>query len=93
MRGRNTTDNQAEKVLRVLLSGQVISLEEIETTLGAHVSIKRLPTYIWELKSKGANIVRNKTGKKIVSLQLVNVDEMKKRLEERNVPVEVSTQS
>lgn len=71
-RGMNKSPKQAEKLLLVLLDGHEATMAEIETLLGNQFEFYRLSTYLWNLKTAGAEIRRNKVGRKVVSLQLMN---------------------
>ncbi len=82
-RGRNKKASQAEKLLIVLLSGREISLEELEGTLGKQIWMYRLSTYLYDLKKVGAKIGVKKCGRKMIAVQLLNVDEMQKYMNSR----------
>lgn len=77
-RGKSTSLKAFEKLLTVLMSGNPVTKDEIETTLGKDIQMYRLSTYIWDIKTHANGIIKvNKDGRKIVSYQLMNVDEMK----------------
>ena len=77
-RGKSTSLKAFEKLITVLMSGNPVTKEEIETTLGNEIQMYRLSTYIWDIKTHANGIIKvNKDGRKIVSYQLMNVDEMK----------------
>lgn len=75
-RGKSKKPRQSEKLLMVLLDGHEASLSEVETTLGGQIEVYRLSTYLWNLKTEGADIRKIKQGRKIMALQLVNTDVM-----------------
>jgi len=75
-RGMNKSPKQAEKLLMVLLDGQEVTMIAIESMLGTQFEFYRLSTYLWNLKTAGADIRRNKVGRKVVSLQLLNHEVM-----------------
>jgi hypothetical protein len=75
-RGRSKQVSQAEKILLVLLDGHEAPIGEIETLLGAQIVLARFSAYLWDLKQVGAVVKRNKVGRKVVSLQLMNMEPM-----------------
>jgi len=86
VRGKNKKSGQPEKLLLVLLDGREVPVGEIEALLGSQVVLARLSTYFWELRKKfGAQIKTNRVGRKIVSHQLINVDEMTTYARERKL--------
>lgn len=67
-----------QKLLKVLISGNAVTKEEIDTLLGKEIYMYRISTYMWHIKTVANGIIRiNKDGRKVVSYQLVNVDEVK----------------
>lgn len=67
-----------EKLLTVMISGNPITKEEIDTLLGKEIYMYRISTYMWHIKTMANGIIRiNKEGRKVTSYQLVNVDEVK----------------
>lgn len=89
-RGQSKKPRQAEKLLLVMLDGHEVSMEEVAKTLDGQIEVYRLSTYLWNLKSKGAEIKKNKQGRKVVSIQLVNTETMAEYVKSRgivNVPV------
>lgn len=83
--GRRRTIAQWEKLLLVLLSGQVVTPEEIQTLLKTELVWNRFSTYLWDMKKSGALIKKTKQGKKIVGYQLENVDAMRAYAVERGL--------
>jgi hypothetical protein len=75
-RGKSSKPRQAEKMLLAMLDGHEVSLPELETTLGSHIALYRLSVYLWNLKKIGATIKRNTVNRKLVSIQLINTEEM-----------------
>jgi len=75
-RGRSKKVSQAEKILLVLLDGHEAPIGEIETLLGGQIVLARLSAYLWDLKQVSAVVKRNKVGRKVVSLQLLNTEAM-----------------
>jgi hypothetical protein len=75
-----------EKVLNVLISGQVTSKEQLDALLGKEIMMYRISTYMWHIKTIANGIIRvAKDGRKVTGYQLVNVGEVKKYLEENGV--------
>jgi hypothetical protein len=85
MRGKNKKPRQAEKILLVLLDGHEATMGEIEATLNSQVEVYRISTYLWNLKTRGAEIKKIKVGRKIVAFQLLNVDTMTKYARDRGL--------
>lgn len=71
-----------EKLLTLMVSGEPVTRDEIETKLGSEIYTYRLSTYIWHIKTIANGVVRPiKDGRKVTAYQLVNVDEVKKYLD------------
>lgn len=71
-----------EKLLTLMVSGDPVTRDEIETKLGSEIYTYRLSTYIWHIKTIANGVVRPiKDGRKVTAYQLVNVDEVKKYLD------------
>jgi biotin operon repressor len=68
-----TENKQHMKVLSVLLSGEFVSKEQMETLLGKTVAFYRISTYIWKLrKREGALIEARRDGKNVAGYILTN---------------------
>ncbi len=78
-RGLGSKPRQAEKLLIVLIAanGGVVTLTEITATLGNTFPMYKLPTYLWVLKTMGAVLNKEKKGRNIIGLSLVNAEQMK----------------
>jgi hypothetical protein len=81
---------QEYKVLVLLSSGKVVTKEEIETTLANEIELYRLSTYLWRCrKFSGAKMTVNRVGKKVVSWQLTNPEEIRALLKSKGItPIE-----
>jgi hypothetical protein len=67
-----------QKLLTVMISGKVVSKEEIENLLGDQIQMYRLSTYMWHIKTIANGAVKVvKDGRKAVGYQIVNVAEVK----------------
>jgi len=67
-----------QKLLKVLISGNAVTKEEIDTLLGKEIYMYRISTYMWHIKTNANGIIRiKKDGRKLVSYQLVNVEAVK----------------
>lgn len=75
-RGPSKKPRQAEKLLLILLDGHEASMAEVQATLGSVVEVYRLSTYLWNLKTRGAQITKIKKGRKVVAVQLINTNTM-----------------
>ena len=77
-RGKSKDLKQFQKVLTVLVSGNPVTVDEIEATLGGEIYMYRLSTEIWCIRNYAGGIVKSiKDGRKVVAYQLMNVDEVK----------------
>jgi hypothetical protein len=75
-----------EKVLNVLISGQVTSKEQLDALLGKEIMMYRISTYMWHIKTIANGIIRvAKDGRKVTGYQLVNVAEAKKYLVDNGI--------
>ena len=67
-----------QKLLTLMISGKPVTIDEIDTLLGKEIYMYRLSTYIWHIKTVANGVVRAiKTGRKVTSYQIVNVDQVK----------------
>jgi hypothetical protein len=80
-----------EKVLNVLLTGKPTSREEIDALVGKEIYMYRISNYIYCCKIFADAVIRvNKSGRKVSSYQLMNVDTAKKYLIMMNALLEQS---
>ncbi len=76
-----------EKLLTVMISGEAVSKETIETLLGKEIFMYRISTYMWHIKTFANGVVKtHKDGRKAVAYQIINVDEVKKYMKQNDVP-------
>lgn len=76
-----------EKLLTVMISGEPVSKETIETLLGKEIYMYRISTYMWHIKTFANGVVKtHKDGRKAVAYQIVNVNEVKKYMKQNDVP-------
>ena len=67
-----------QKLLTLMISGNPVTRDEIDTLLGKEIYMYRISTYMWHIKTNANGIIRiKKEGRKVVSYQLVNVDQVK----------------
>jgi hypothetical protein len=69
-----------QKLLSIMISGEPVSKEEIDTLLGKEIQMYRLSTYMWHIKTNPlANGVIKviKDGRKVAGYQLMNVSEIR----------------
>lgn len=67
-----------QKLLTLMISGNEVTRDEIDTLLGKEIYMYRISTYMWHIKTNANGIIRiKKDGRKVVSYQLVNVEEVK----------------
>lgn len=75
-----------EKLLTVMISGNPVTVEEIDATLGKEIYMYRLSTYIWHVKTFAGGVVRAiKEGRKVTAYQIVNVKEVKAYMDRSGV--------
>lgn len=68
-----------EKLLTLMISGEPVTIEEIDSKLGQEIYTYRLSTYMWHIKTNANGVVKSiKEGRKVVAYQLVNVKEVQK---------------
>jgi hypothetical protein len=85
-RGKSKDLKQFQKVLTVLVSGNPVTVDEIEATLGGEIYMYRLSTEIWCIKNYAGGIVKSiKDGRKVVAYQLMNVDEVKEYMKRAGI--------
>ena len=75
-----------QKLLTLMISGNAVSKDEIDTLLGKEIYMYRISTYMWHIKTIANGIIRiNKEGRKVTSYQLVNVEEVKEYMKRAGV--------
>ena len=74
-----------QKILNMLISGDVTSKDQINDRLGKEIQMYRISTYIWHIKTQADGIIRVvKDGRRVVGYQLVNVKDIVKYLKNTN---------
>ena len=74
-----------QKILNMLISGDVTSKDQINDRLGKEIQMYRISTYIWHIKTQADGIIRvMKDGRRVVGYQLVNVKDIVKYLKDTN---------
>lgn len=77
-RGKSTKLKPFEKLLTVMVTGNPITVGEIDATLGKEIYMYRISTYIWHIKTMANGVVKTiKDGRKVAAYQLMNVEEIK----------------
>lgn len=71
---------QPEKLLSLLMTGKPITIPQLNKSLDKRITRRKLSVGLWQLKKMGSKIVRQKKGRKIISLQLMNPKEMQSHL-------------
>lgn len=85
-RGKSSKLKPFEKLLTVMISGNPVTIEEIDATLGKEIYMYRLSTYMWHIKTIANGVVRViKDGRKVTAYQIVNVDEVKEYMRRAGV--------
>lgn len=68
-----------EKLLKVMITGKPVSIEEIETTLGSEIHMYRISTYMWHIKVYAQGTIKTiRNGRKAYGYQLMNPQEVDK---------------
>ena len=55
--------NHTQKLVSVMLSGKIVTKDEIESLLGDQIQMYKLSTYIWAIKTKMNGTVKVKIGR------------------------------
>jgi hypothetical protein len=77
-RGASSKLKPFQKLLTLMVSGNVVTVDEIDALLGKEIYMYRLSTYMWHIKTNANGIIRpTKDGRKVTGYQLCNVDEIK----------------
>jgi hypothetical protein len=67
-----------QKLLTVMISGNPVMLEEIDTLLGKEIYMYRISTYMWHIKTNANGVIKTiKDGRKVIGYQIMNVKEVK----------------
>ena len=81
-RAKSTKLKPFQQLLTIMLSGQPVSVQEIDATLGKEIYMYRLSTYMWHIKTNANGVVKAiKDGRKVTGYQIINVDEVKKYMD------------
>lgn len=85
-RGKSTKLKPFEKLLMIMKSGNPVTIEEIEATLGKEIYMYRLSTYMWHIKTNANGVVKAiKDGRKVTAYQIINVKEVEEYLKRTGV--------
>lgn len=80
----------AEKILNLLITGDVFTKDQINDRLGTEIEMYRISTYMWYIKTEVGGIIRvTKDGRRVVGYQLVNVKDIEKYLKDRGILLNV----
>jgi hypothetical protein len=83
-RGKSTKIKPFEKLLFVLSSGSVVTIEDINEILGEEIYMYRVSSYIWAIKVYANGVIKViKDGRNVVAYQLLNTKEAKTYLSKR----------
>jgi hypothetical protein len=75
-----------QKVLQVLISGNPVTKEELDTLLGKQIQMYRISTYMWHIKTHANGVIRVvKDGRKVSGYQLVNTTEVKEYMKRAGI--------
>ncbi len=77
-RGKSDKLAPFQKLMTVMASGNPVTIDEIDATLGKEIHMYRLSTYIWLMKTNANAVVKAiKSGRKITAYQIMNVADVK----------------
>ena len=69
--------NHTQKLVTVMLSGKVVTKDEIESLLGDQIQMYKLSTYMWAIKTKMNGTIKVvKDGRKVAGYQLLNPNDL-----------------
>ena len=75
-----------QKLLTIMISGNAVTRDEIDTLLGKEIYMYRISTYMWHIKTNANGVIRiTKDGRKVTSYQLVNADEVKEYMRRNGI--------
>lgn len=75
-----------QKILNMLISGEVVTKEQINDRFGKEIQMYRISTYMWHVKTQANGIIRvAKDGRRAVGYQLMNVKDIVKYLKTNNL--------
>jgi len=79
--------NHTQKLLQIMISGNMVALEEIASKIGDQIQMYKISTYIWAIKTKMGGIVKVvKSGRKVTGYQLINVSDLKAYMKRVGIP-------
>jgi hypothetical protein len=85
-RGKSTKLKPFEKLLMIMKSGNPVTIEEIDATLGKEIYMYRLSTYMWHIKTNANGVVKAiKDGRRVTAYQIINVKEVEEYLKRTGV--------
>jgi len=69
--------NHTQKLVTVMISGKVVTKDEIESLLGDQIQMYKLSTYMWAIKTKMNGTIKVvKDGRKVAGYQLLNPNDL-----------------
>lgn len=75
-----------QKILNMLISGEIVTKEQINDRFGKEIQMYRISTYMWHVKTQANGIIRvSKDGRRAVGYQLMNVKDIVKYLKTNNL--------
>lgn len=74
-----------EKILILMSNGHPITPKEIEERLGDQIKMYRLSNYFWSIKDKAHTDIKTiKDGKKVLSYQIMDIEQANYYLQKTN---------
>jgi DUF1009 family protein len=69
--------NHTQKLVTVMISGKVVTKDEIEALIGDQIQMYKLSTYMWAIKTKMNGTIKVvKDGRKVAGYQLLNPNDL-----------------
>lgn len=69
--------NHTQKLVTVMISGKIVTRDEIEALLGDQIQMYKLSTYMWAIKTKMNGTIKVvKDGRKVAGYQLLNPNDL-----------------
>lgn len=85
-RGKSTKLAPWMKLATVMVSGNPVTVTEIDETLGKEIYMYKLSTYMWCIKSDAGGIIKViKEGRKAVAYQLMNPKDVKSYMDRTGI--------
>lgn len=82
-RGLSTKPRAEERLMHLMMTGQPVTLDEIESKIGNEIYMYRISAYILAIKNLGGVTRPHREGRKVVAYQLMNPEKCKEHFKKR----------